>query len=51
MSAQQPTERGGSIRVFAEYDRDFHDEADVVVVGSGPCGPSCATTPEGKNRK
>ena len=38
MSVEHPTERGGSIRVFAEYDRDFHDEADVVVVGSGPCG-------------
>jgi choline dehydrogenase-like flavoprotein len=28
----------GEVRVFAEYDRDFEDEADVVVVGSGPCG-------------
>ena len=28
----------GQVRVFAEYDRDFHEEADVVVVGSGPCG-------------
>ncbi len=38
MSVHHSTERGGSIRVFAEYDRDFHEEADVVVVGSGPCG-------------
>ncbi len=28
----------GEVRVFAEYDRDFVEEADVVVVGSGPCG-------------
>ena len=28
----------GAVRVFAEYDRDLVDEADVVVVGSGPCG-------------
>ncbi len=28
----------GEVRVFAEYDRDFREEADVVVVGSGPCG-------------
>jgi choline dehydrogenase-like flavoprotein len=28
----------GEVRVFAEYDRDFTEEADVVVVGSGPCG-------------
>ena len=28
----------GGIRVFAEYDRDFSEEADVAVVGSGPCG-------------
>jgi choline dehydrogenase-like flavoprotein len=30
----------GSVRVFAEYEpeRDLRDEADVVVVGSGPCG-------------
>lgn len=30
--------REGEVRVFAEYDRDFSGEADVVVVGSGPCG-------------
>ncbi len=28
----------GEVRVFAEYDRDFEEETDVVVVGSGPCG-------------
>jgi choline dehydrogenase-like flavoprotein len=28
----------GEVRVFAEYDRDVHETADVVVVGSGPCG-------------
>ncbi|HVH07672.1 MAG TPA: GMC family oxidoreductase N-terminal domain-containing protein, partial [Myxococcota bacterium] len=28
----------GELRVFAEYDRDFVETADVVVVGSGPCG-------------
>ncbi len=28
----------GEVRVYAEYDRDFTEEAEVVVVGSGPCG-------------
>jgi len=28
----------GGIRVFAQYDRDFSVEADVAIVGSGPCG-------------
>ncbi len=28
----------GEVRVFAQYDRDFTEQADVVVVGSGPCG-------------
>jgi choline dehydrogenase-like flavoprotein len=28
----------GEVRVFAQYDRDFEEEADVAVVGSGPCG-------------
>ena len=28
----------GELRVFADYDRDFVEEADVVVVGSGPSG-------------
>lgn len=27
-----------SVRVFADYVGDFRDTADVVVVGSGPCG-------------
>ena len=31
-------EESGAVRVFAEYDRDFTEEVDVVVVGSGPCG-------------
>ena len=26
------------VRVFAQYDRDFEEEADVLVVGSGPSG-------------
>ena len=28
----------GEVRVWADYERDFREEADVVVVGSGPCG-------------
>jgi len=28
----------GEVRVFAQYDRDFTEEFDVVVVGSGPGG-------------
>ncbi len=32
----------GQVRVFADYDRDFREEADVVVVGSGPCGAVAA---------
>ena len=28
----------GEVRVFAQYDRDFDEETDVVIVGSGPCG-------------
>ncbi|MGH0036702.1 MAG: GMC family oxidoreductase N-terminal domain-containing protein [Myxococcota bacterium] len=28
----------GEVRVFAQYERDFREEADVVVVGSGPTG-------------
>jgi choline dehydrogenase-like flavoprotein len=28
----------GDISVFADYRGDLRDEADVVVVGSGPCG-------------
>jgi choline dehydrogenase-like flavoprotein len=32
----------GEVRVFADYDRDFAETADVVVVGSGPCGSVAA---------
>ena len=32
----------GSVRVFAEYGGDFVEQADVVVVGSGPCGAVAA---------
>ncbi len=32
----------GEVRVFAQYDRDIDDEADVVVVGSGPAGAVAA---------
>jgi choline dehydrogenase-like flavoprotein len=28
----------GEVRVFSEYDGDVREEADVVVIGSGPCG-------------
>jgi len=34
----QGSSDAGRVRVFAEYDRDFEIEADVVVVGSGPGG-------------
>jgi choline dehydrogenase-like flavoprotein len=30
------------VRVFAQYDRPFEEKADVVVVGSGPCGAVAA---------
>jgi choline dehydrogenase-like flavoprotein len=30
------------LRVFADYDREVREEADVVVVGSGPCGAVAA---------
>jgi len=33
-----PSVDGGEVRVFAQYERDLHEQADVVVVGSGPCG-------------
>ena len=36
MTASEATK--GQILVFAQYDHDFRDQADVVVVGSGPCG-------------
>ena len=32
----------GEVRVFAQYERDFVEEADVVVVGSGPAGSVAA---------
>ena len=32
----------GEVRVFAQYDRDFTEEADAVVVGSGPSGAVAA---------
>ncbi len=31
-------ERSGHVRVFADYTQDFVEEAEVVVVGSGPAG-------------
>jgi choline dehydrogenase-like flavoprotein len=37
-----PAAAQGEVRVFADYDRDFREEADVVVVGSGPCGAVAA---------
>jgi choline dehydrogenase-like flavoprotein len=33
-----PAQTDGEVRVFAQYDRDFREEADVVVIGSGPTG-------------
>jgi len=30
--------RRGGVCVFAEYERDLHEQAEVIVVGSGPCG-------------
>ncbi len=30
------------VRVFAQYDHAFEEQADVVVVGSGPCGAVAA---------
>ena len=35
-AATEPVE--GELRVFADYERDFVEECDVVVVGSGPTG-------------
>ena len=32
----------GQVRVFADYDRDLREAADVVVVGSGPGGAMAA---------
>ena len=36
-AAREPAHEG-EVRVFADYDRDVVEEADVVVVGSGPSG-------------
>ena len=33
-----PSRRAGDLRVYAQYDRDFTEEVDVAVVGSGPGG-------------
>jgi len=37
-AAPAPAPDAGDLRVFADYDRDFREEVDAVVVGSGPCG-------------
>ncbi len=34
----QQAGQAGEVQVWADYERDFRAEADVVVVGSGPCG-------------
>ena len=34
----EPAVPCGEVRVFAQYHRDFTEQADVVVVGSGPGG-------------
>jgi choline dehydrogenase-like flavoprotein len=34
--------REGAVRVWADYDRDFEESADAVVVGSGPAGAVAA---------
>ncbi len=34
----EPRSEKGAVRVFAQYECDFTEEADVVVVGSGPGG-------------
>jgi NADPH-dependent 2,4-dienoyl-CoA reductase/sulfur reductase-like enzyme len=36
--AERSPRSAGFVRVHAEYAADCRDEADVVVVGSGPCG-------------
>ncbi|HTY18637.1 MAG TPA: GMC family oxidoreductase [Myxococcota bacterium] len=38
----EPSTVAGELRVFADYGRDFREQADVVVVGSGPCGAVAA---------
>jgi choline dehydrogenase-like flavoprotein len=50
MSASQTMDSGQDwlsaarerVRVYAQYDRSFEEKADVVVVGSGPCGAVAA---------
>ena len=32
------SEPAPDLRVFADYERDFDEDCDVVVVGSGPAG-------------
>ena len=41
----------GEVLVFAEYDRDFEETADVVVVGSGPSGAVVAYELAAQGRK
>lgn len=41
-SEADPRAWPGQLRVFADYDRDFTDQVDVAVVGSGPCGAVAA---------
>ena len=41
----EPRTQPGEVRVFAEYQRDFVEECDVVVVGSGPWGAGRFTPP------
>jgi choline dehydrogenase-like flavoprotein len=36
------SQAAGEVRVFAQYDADFTEEVDVVVVGSGPGGAVAA---------
>ena len=38
MKVNESSPSNEALRVFADYDRDFVEEADVVVVGSGPSG-------------
>jgi choline dehydrogenase-like flavoprotein len=50
MSSPEPIDPGEDwlvaarerVRVYAQYDRAFDEKADVVVVGSGPCGSVAA---------
>ena len=38
LSSEELDTLRGRLRLFAHYDRDLHEQADVVVVGSGPAG-------------